>query len=115
LWEHDEVPIEFAADENWSDALGEALSVDWTILQHHATWLHERYRQSFDRFCRDTGIEPRLVPGVAVETEHDRAANGRAANGRASNGRVAPGFREGWGKRPTSPRGGAWRTGAATA
>jgi hypothetical protein len=115
LWEHDEVPIEFAADENWSDALGEALSVDWTILQHHATWLHERYRQSFDRFCRDTGIEPRLVPGVAVETEHDRAANGRAANDRASNGRVAPGFREGWGKRPTSPRGGAWRTGAATA
>ncbi len=48
LWEHDEVPIEFAADENWSDALDEALSVDWSVLQHHATWLHDRYRQSFD-------------------------------------------------------------------
>lgn len=98
LWEHDDVPIEFAADESWSDALDEALSVDWTVLHHHATWLHERYRQSFDRFCRDTGIEPRLVPGATVETGHDRIANGRSA----------PGFR-GWsGIRPLHPRGGAW-------
>lgn len=105
LWEHDEVPIEFAADENWSDALDEALSVDWSVLQHHATWLHDRYRQSFDRFCRDMGIEPRLVPGEAVETEHERLANGRNAAG----------FREWSGKRLPSGRGGGWRAGAATA
>lgn len=81
LWEHDEVPIEFSAQENWTEALVEALSVDWAVLRRHASWLHDRYRESFDRFCRDTGIEPRLVPGETAPTDHDRVASSRLAVG----------------------------------
>lgn len=103
LWEHDDVPIEFAAGEDWSNALIESLSVDWTVLQHHASWLHERYRQSFDRFCRDTGIEPRLVPGETRETDHDQISESRAAR------RV----REWSGKRLSQKHFGDW-SGAAT-
>lgn len=105
LWEHDEVPIEFAAGENWSHALDEALSVDWSILQHQAAWLHDRYRQSFDRFCRDTGIQPRLVPGERHETEHDRIASGRYASG----------VRDWSGKRLPTGRFGGWPGEAVTA
>jgi hypothetical protein len=73
LWEHDEVPIEFSPTEDWAEALFDALAVDLSLLQQHSTWLHGRYRESFDRFCRETGIEARLVPGQAM-TEHQRVA-----------------------------------------
>ena len=76
LWEHDEVPIEFSPEENWGEALFDALAVDFSLLQQHSTWLHSRYRESFDRFCRETGIEARLVPGETM-TEHQRVAEFR--------------------------------------
>lgn len=63
LWEHDSVPIEFDDAENWSAALQEALEVDLSVLQQHASWLHQRYQDSIARFCRDTGMSPRLIPG----------------------------------------------------
>ncbi|HRQ91161.1 MAG TPA: polysaccharide pyruvyl transferase family protein, partial [Bacteroidia bacterium] len=62
LWEHDSVPIEFSDGESWSDALDECLRTDLADLQRHSAWLHDRYRESFDRFCRATGIGARLVP-----------------------------------------------------
>ncbi len=71
LWEHDSVPIEFAADEDWGEALAETLAADLQRLREHAGWLHGRYRESFERFCRATGIEPRLVPDQA-STDHAR-------------------------------------------
>jgi len=73
LWEHDSVPIEFAAEEDWAVALDEALSVDFSLLQQHAAWLHRRYQESFERFCLGTGLSPRLVGGAA-ETPHARTA-----------------------------------------
>lgn len=76
LWEHDDVPIEFSPTEEWTEALLDALNVDLSILQQHSAWLHARYRESFDRFCRETGIEARLVPGQ-VMTEHQRVAEVR--------------------------------------
>lgn len=72
LWEHDGVPVEFDADEEWGEALAEALAVDPRLLREHANWLHGRYRESFDRFCQASGIEPRLVPDGSA-TEHGRA------------------------------------------
>ncbi len=72
LWEHDAVPTEFAADEDWTEALGEALSVDLQLLQSHAEWLHGRYRESLERFCAATDIEARTVQDHA-STEHGRA------------------------------------------
>lgn len=75
LWEHDDVPIEFSPTEDWTEALFDALAVDLSVLQQHSTWLHSRYRESFDRFCQGTGIEPRLVPGQT--TEHQRIAEVR--------------------------------------
>jgi hypothetical protein len=76
LWEHDEVPIEFSAEEDWAGALSDALTVDLSVLQQHANWLHGRYRESLDRFCRETGIEARLVPGQSP-TDHERIAGFR--------------------------------------
>jgi len=73
LWEHDSVPIEFAEDEDWSIALDEALSADLSALQQHATWLHRRYQESLERFCRETGMSARLIVNP-VETAHARSA-----------------------------------------
>ncbi len=73
LWEHDSVPIEFAEDEDWIDALEEALCADLSALQRHATWLHRRYQESLERFCRDTGMNARLTASP-VETSHSRSA-----------------------------------------
>lgn len=73
LWEHDSVPIEFDGDENWVIALNEALAVDFSILQQHASWLHGRYQDSFERFCRDTGMSARLTSGIN-ETAHARTS-----------------------------------------
>ncbi len=73
LWEHDDVPIEFAPDENWADALGQALDVDLSVLQQHAHSLHIRYFDALTCFCDGTGLHPRLVsakPGTA----HKRAS-----------------------------------------
>lgn len=73
LWEHDDVPVELAPDEDWAADLEEALAVDLSVLQEHSAWLHGRYRESFDRFCAATGLSPRLVPGDEG-TEHARLA-----------------------------------------
>lgn len=73
LWEHDSVPIEFAEDEDWSLALDEALSADLSLLQQHASWLHRRYQESLERFCRETGMSARLIASPA-ETAHARTA-----------------------------------------
>jgi len=73
LWEHDSVPIEFDDGENWAEALDEALAVDLSMLQQHASWLHRRYQESIARFCRDTGMSPRLVPD-RTETIHSRTS-----------------------------------------
>ena len=73
LWEHDSVPIEFADDEDWAVALDEALSANLSVLQQHAAWLHRRYQESLERFCRETGMSARLVAGP-VETPHARTA-----------------------------------------
>jgi hypothetical protein len=73
LWEHDSVPIEFADDEDWALALGEALAADLSLLQQHATWLHRRYQESLERFCRETGMSARLIASP-VETAHARTA-----------------------------------------
>lgn len=73
LWEHDSVPIEFANDEDWSVALDEALSADLSALQQHANWLHRRYQESLERFCRETGMSARLIASP-VETVHAKTA-----------------------------------------
>lgn len=73
LWEHDSVPIEFAEGENWSLALEEALAADLSALQQHAIWLHRRYQESLERFCRETGMQARLIAGP-VETSHAKTA-----------------------------------------
>lgn len=70
LWEHDDVPIEFAPDEKWSDALEEALAVDLSVLQQHATWLHGRYFESHACFCEATGMHPRLTS--RAKTPHEK-------------------------------------------
>ncbi len=70
LWEHNHVPIEFGNNEDWTEALMEALAVDLSTLQHHAAWLHDRYRQSFDRFVAATGLSPRLVAPGQEELDH---------------------------------------------
>ena len=73
LWEHDDVPIEFSEEEDWTAALFEALSEDYSLLQEHAAWLHGRYRESFDRFCHQAGVEARLVPGEVVSLHEELA------------------------------------------
>lgn len=73
LWEHDSVPIEFDEEEDWAVSLGEALAVDFSILQQHASWLHRRYQESLERFCRDTGMSARLITGMH-ETAHARSS-----------------------------------------
>ncbi len=80
LWEHGDVPVEFAEDGDWSEALVGALAVGFPLLQKHSAWLHARYQESLDRFCRSTGIEARLV----AATDHERAARRRRE------------FQEGW-------------------
>ena len=74
LWEHDSVPIEFDHDEDWADALEEALAVDLSTLQQHSAWLHRRYQDSMERFFRSTGMSPRLVSGES-ETLHAKASS----------------------------------------
>lgn len=73
LWEHESVPIEFADDEDWAIALDEALSADLSVLQQHATWLHHRYQESLECFCRETGMSARLIAKTA-KTAHARTA-----------------------------------------
>lgn len=73
LWEHDSVPIEFDENEDWATALDEALAVDLSVLQLHASWLHLRYQESIGKFCRNTGMSLRLVSGQN-DTAHARAA-----------------------------------------
>ena len=73
LWEHDSVPIEFDEGEDWAFALSEALAVDFSILQQHASWLHQRYQVSLERFCSDTGMSARLTAGMD-ETAHARSS-----------------------------------------
>ncbi|MEM9283839.1 MAG: hypothetical protein AAGA96_18615 [Verrucomicrobiota bacterium] len=73
LWEHDEVPIEFSCDEEWTVALDEALAVDHRILKEHTNSLHQEYFKALEQFCRHTGIIPKLLP-EAVPTPHMRAA-----------------------------------------
>ena len=95
LWEHDRLPIEFSREESWGDAIGEALFSDPGVLVRHANWLEHRYRQSFERFCRDTGIEPRLVWNRPV-TPHERATaamqrfGGNAGTGGEARRRFRP-------------------------
>jgi len=79
LWEHDAVPIEFAPEENWAEALSEALAVDLIELRTHAAWLHRRYFASFGRFCRATGLTPVLAP-VEKQTDHVQAVQDFASN-----------------------------------
>ncbi|MDF1862035.1 MAG: polysaccharide pyruvyl transferase family protein [Verrucomicrobiales bacterium] len=73
LWEHDSVPIEFSLEEPWSVGLKEALSVDLSLLQQHATILHKTYFQSLEIFCGATGLHPRLTHSER-NTEHEAAA-----------------------------------------
>ena len=73
LWEHDSVPIEFADGEDWSGALDEALSVDLSLLQQHAAWLHRRYQESLERFCGEAGLSARFVAN-RDETSHAKSA-----------------------------------------
>lgn len=61
LWEDEQVPVELSLSGDWTRELETALSVDFDLLQKHATGLQDRYRQSFDKFCASTGIDPRLV------------------------------------------------------
>ncbi|MDA7922279.1 polysaccharide pyruvyl transferase family protein [Verrucomicrobiales bacterium] len=73
LWEHDSVPIEFSMDEEWEVGLNEAMDVDLSMLQEHSTTLHRHYFESFAKFCAETGMSARLIPGQP-ETAHARAA-----------------------------------------
>lgn len=73
LWEHDNVPIEFAEGEDWGRALEEALAVDLSLLQQHAAWLHGRYQESLERFCSGTGMSARLTAAQG-ETPHAKSA-----------------------------------------
>jgi len=72
LWEHDSVPIEFSEEENWEVGLNETLEADLSMLQEHATSLHSQYFDSFAKFCAETGMSARLIPGQP-ETAHTRA------------------------------------------
>lgn len=76
LWEHEAMRGEFSPTEDWAEALFETLAVDLSLLQQHSTWLHARYFESFGRFCRETGIPAKLVPGQGT-IEHHRAAEFR--------------------------------------
>ncbi len=71
LWEHDLVPIEFSEEEEWSVALDEAMRVDLSVLQEHATQLHEEYFSCLEKYCQATGMVPRLLP-ASIETPHMR-------------------------------------------
>lgn len=71
LWEHDEVPIEFAEDEEWIIALDEALAVDLSVLQQHSIHLHREYLEALSAYCEATGIYQRLT-GTRNETVHER-------------------------------------------
>ena len=73
LWEHDDVPIEFSEEEDWATALEEALRVDLSHLQEHATWLHETYFKSLEAYCQACGLVPCLQPG-GKETAHSQSA-----------------------------------------
>lgn len=73
LWEHDSVPIEFSMDEDWEIGLNEALEADLSMLQEHTTTLQRHYFESFAKFCAETGMSARLIPGQP-ETAHTRAA-----------------------------------------
>lgn len=74
LWEHDNVPIEFSEDEEWIVALEEAFSVDLSLLQEHAAWLHRTYFSSLEKFCAATGIYPRLMQEDDKVTSHQEVA-----------------------------------------
>lgn len=67
LWENERAPVEFTDRGDWSEDLEEALALDLSMLRHHASWLHLRYRESFDRFIAATGLSPRLVVPEAEE------------------------------------------------
>lgn len=71
LWEHDEVPIEFAEDEDWIVALDEALSVDLSLLQQHSIHLHGQYMDALSAYSEATGIYQRLT-ATQKETVHER-------------------------------------------
>lgn len=73
LWEHDHVPIEFEVEEDWADALQQALDVDLSVLQQHANELHARYFEALSKFCDATGLNPRVTP-ARTETAHQRAS-----------------------------------------
>ncbi|MDF1657213.1 MAG: hypothetical protein P1U58_06345 [Verrucomicrobiales bacterium] len=73
LWEHDEVPIEFAEEEDWIVALDEALSVDLSVLQQHSIFLHREYMDALSAFCDATGVYQRLTAERA-ETVHERVS-----------------------------------------
>lgn len=74
LWEHDDVPIEFDEEEDWSEALLEALNVDLSTLQQHANQLHAQYFSALEKFCDATGLNPRLIPAKG-QTAHERASH----------------------------------------
>lgn len=73
LWEHDDVPIEFAEEEDWSEALHEALAVALPALQQHALYLHGEYMEALARFSEATGIYRKLTAGEP-QTAHERAS-----------------------------------------
>ncbi|MEX2579749.1 MAG: hypothetical protein WD342_11885 [Verrucomicrobiales bacterium] len=74
LWENDSVPIELPREEAWEEALTRALEVDFSTLQDHATKLHGQYFDSFEKFCRATGLSPRLAASRPETTPHVRAS-----------------------------------------
>lgn len=73
LWEHDDVPIEFATDESPEVAIREALEVDLSMLRKHAKGLHSAYFSALAIFLRETGICPRLALGEE-RSEHQAAS-----------------------------------------
>lgn len=73
LWEHDEVPIEFAEEEDWIIALDEALGVDLSVLQQHSIFLHREYMEALVEFCDATGVYQRLT-ATREETVHERVS-----------------------------------------
>ncbi|MEM9017969.1 MAG: hypothetical protein AAGC68_13225, partial [Verrucomicrobiota bacterium] len=60
LWEDDSVPIEFANEEDWVDAIGQALETDLSQLQEHAKKLHRCYFESLELYCEALGFSPKL-------------------------------------------------------
>jgi len=63
LWEHFEVATALSSAGDWEAEIASTLSFEPHRLRQHASRLHDRYFASFRLFCRETEMEPGLLPG----------------------------------------------------